>query len=122
MTTSIRLVYAKRKKACRICRPFKFLSLFFLLLKLYFFLKFRFSSLCLHLSIVLHDALFILDHFIDGARGDRDVRAPDVVEELLAGQDPTGPAHEVLQQRAYPHVIKFLNYANGKRNAVAIVS
>jgi hypothetical protein len=29
---------------------------------------------------------------------------------------------EVLQQRAYPHVIKMLNYANGKRNAFAIVS
>jgi hypothetical protein len=29
---------------------------------------------------------------------------------------------EVLQQRAYPHVIKFLNYANGKRDAFAMVS
>lgn len=29
---------------------------------------------------------------------------------------------EVLQQRAYPHVIKFLNYANGKRDAFAIVT
>ncbi|MEW5848789.1 MAG: hypothetical protein AB2A00_08240 [Myxococcota bacterium] len=29
---------------------------------------------------------------------------------------------EVLQQRAYPHVIKFLNYANGKKNAFAMVS
>jgi hypothetical protein len=29
---------------------------------------------------------------------------------------------DVLQQRAYPHVIKFLNYANGKRDAFAIVS
>jgi len=29
---------------------------------------------------------------------------------------------EVLQQRAYAHVIKFLNYANGKRDAFAIVS
>ena len=27
-----------------------------------------------------------------------------------------------LQQRAYPHVIKMLNYGNGKRNAFAIVS
>ena len=31
-------------------------------------------------------------------------------------------AREVLQQRAYPHVIKFLNYANGKRDAFAIVT
>jgi hypothetical protein len=29
---------------------------------------------------------------------------------------------EVLQQRAYPHVIKFLNYANGKTDAFAIVT
>lgn len=29
---------------------------------------------------------------------------------------------EVLQQRAYPHVIKLLNYADGKRDAFAIVS
>jgi hypothetical protein len=29
---------------------------------------------------------------------------------------------EVLQQRAYPHVIKFLNYANGKKDAFAIVT
>ena len=29
---------------------------------------------------------------------------------------------EVLQQRAYPHAIKFLNYANGKRDAFAIVT
>lgn len=29
---------------------------------------------------------------------------------------------DVLQQRAYPHVIKFLNYANGKKDAFAIVS
>jgi hypothetical protein len=29
---------------------------------------------------------------------------------------------EVLQQRAYPHVIKFLNYANGKRVAFSIVT
>ena len=29
---------------------------------------------------------------------------------------------EVLQQRAYAHVIKLLNYANGKRNAFRIVS
>jgi hypothetical protein len=31
-------------------------------------------------------------------------------------------AREVLQQRAYAHVIKFLNYANGKTDAFAIVS
>lgn len=29
---------------------------------------------------------------------------------------------EVLQQRAYAHVVKFLNYGNGKKNAFAIVS
>lgn len=29
---------------------------------------------------------------------------------------------EVLQQRAYPHAIKFLNYANGKTDAFAIVT
>ena len=29
---------------------------------------------------------------------------------------------EVLQQRAYAHVIKLLNYANGKRDAFGIVS
>jgi hypothetical protein len=29
---------------------------------------------------------------------------------------------EVLQQRAFPHVIKFLNYANGKKDAFAIVT
>ena len=29
---------------------------------------------------------------------------------------------EVLQQRAYPHVIKFLNFANGKKDAFAIVT
>ena len=29
---------------------------------------------------------------------------------------------EVLQQRAYPHVIKMLNYANGSRSAFDIVS
>lgn len=29
---------------------------------------------------------------------------------------------EVLQQRAYPHVIKFLTYANGKKDAFAIVT
>ena len=29
---------------------------------------------------------------------------------------------EVIQQRAYPHVIKFLNYANGKKDAFAIVT
>ena len=29
---------------------------------------------------------------------------------------------EVLQQRAYAHVIKLLNFANGKKNAFAIVS
>jgi len=29
---------------------------------------------------------------------------------------------EVLQQRAYPHVIKFLNFANGKTDAFAIVT
>jgi hypothetical protein len=29
---------------------------------------------------------------------------------------------EVLQQRAYPHAIKFLNYANGKQDAFAIVT
>jgi hypothetical protein len=28
----------------------------------------------------------------------------------------------VLQQRAYPHAIKFLNYANGKQDAFAIVT
>lgn len=31
-------------------------------------------------------------------------------------------AREVLQQRAYAHVIKFLNYANGKKDAFAIVT
>ncbi len=31
-------------------------------------------------------------------------------------------AREVLQQRAYAHAVKLLNYANGKRNAFAIVS
>jgi hypothetical protein len=31
-------------------------------------------------------------------------------------------AREVLQQRAYAHVIKMLNYGNGKRNAFAMVS
>jgi hypothetical protein len=29
---------------------------------------------------------------------------------------------EVLQQRAYAHVIKFLNFANGKKDAFAIVT
>jgi hypothetical protein len=29
---------------------------------------------------------------------------------------------EVLQQRAYPHVVKLLNYADGKTNAFAIVT
>jgi hypothetical protein len=31
-------------------------------------------------------------------------------------------SRQVLQQRAYPHVIKFLNYANGKKDAFAIVT
>jgi hypothetical protein len=35
---------------------------------------------------------------------------------------PQMTAREVLQQRAYPHVIKFLNYANGKGSAFAKVS
>ena len=29
---------------------------------------------------------------------------------------------EVLQQRAYPHVVKLLNYADGKTNSFAIVT
>jgi len=43
---------------------------------------------------------------------------------LFASDDwqPTMTAREVLQQRAYPHVIKFLNYANGKHDAFRIVS
>lgn len=35
---------------------------------------------------------------------------------------PAMTCREVLQQRAYPHVIKMLNYAAGKRDAFAIVS
>jgi hypothetical protein len=35
---------------------------------------------------------------------------------------PTMSCRELLQQRAYAHVIKLLNYANGKREAFAIVS
>jgi hypothetical protein len=35
---------------------------------------------------------------------------------------PAMTAREVLQQRGYPHLIKFLNYANGKRDAFAKVS
>ena len=36
--------------------------------------------------------------------------------------EPTAAPTPSVQQRAYPHVIKMLNYANGKRNAFAIVS
>jgi len=35
---------------------------------------------------------------------------------------PEMGARTTLQQRAYAHVVKFLNYANGKRNAFAVVS
>jgi hypothetical protein len=43
---------------------------------------------------------------------------------LFAPNEWTGDmaCREVLQQRAYPHVIKFLNYANGKKDAFAIVT
>lgn len=43
---------------------------------------------------------------------------------LFAGGQwrPEMSCREVLQQRAYPHVIKLLNYADGKRDAFAIVS
>lgn len=43
---------------------------------------------------------------------------------LFAGGEwyPQLTAREVLQQRAYPHVIKFLNHINGKTNAFAKVS
>jgi hypothetical protein len=34
----------------------------------------------------------------------------------------TMSCRELLQQRAYAHAIKLLNYANGKREAFAIVS
>ncbi len=43
---------------------------------------------------------------------------------LFAGGEwrPDMTCRETLQQRAYAHVIKLLNYCNGKRNAFAIVS
>jgi len=43
---------------------------------------------------------------------------------LFAGREwrKNMSCREVLQQRAYAHVIKLLNFGNGKRNAFAIVS
>jgi hypothetical protein len=35
---------------------------------------------------------------------------------------PEMSCREVLQQRAYAHVIKLLNYGNGKRDAFTLVS
>jgi hypothetical protein len=42
---------------------------------------------------------------------------------FAAGQwSPEMTCREVLQQRAYAHLVKMLRYANGKADAFAVVS
>jgi hypothetical protein len=73
-------------------------------------------------------------HYLPGFFTIKGVPAPRVSHEIHLLNDrmmclftqsqwqPSLTCREVLQQRAYAHVIKLLNYANGKRDAFGIVT